>query len=125
MSRPSKAKRELRRKAMLLAQQEGALHSALVLRHKELEPDTRTRKDSVRSGLGNAMGKALHGPRQWLAPEPVAIVSRDVGRVQASDKPHYVAEGVRPTAGRTKKRSSLDGFTPKMIDALLSPHSKG
>lgn len=125
MSRPSKAKRELRRKALLLASQEGALHSALVLRHKELVPDTRTRKDSVRSGLGDSLGKALYGPRHWSAPEIVKIASRDVGRVEAKNSPHYVAEGVRPTKGQTKKRSSLDGFTPKMIDALLSPHSKG
>lgn len=117
MSRPSKAKRELRRKALLLATQAEVMHSALILRHKEAQPVSGPR---IRTGLDGMASKALHGPRMWSAPEPVAIASRSIGRVEAKDKPHYVADGVRPTVGvKPIKAKSLDGFTPKVIDALL------
>ena len=117
--RPSKAKRELRRKALLIAEQERVLHSALQARHSETHDPVAM--VHVRTGLDNAKGKALFGPRHWSPPEAVAIASRSLGQVsEAKDRPHFVADGVRPKAGDTKKRGSLDGFTPKRIDALLS-----
>lgn len=106
--RPSKAKRELRRKAELIAEQEKVLQKALQARHTEDTSLAYGRADRIKSGLGGVKGKALYGPRQWSPPEVVEVAGRSLGRIDmSSDKPAAVAEGVRPTwvASRPKRWS--------------------
>lgn len=120
MSRPSKEKRAKRRIALLHAEQSKVFQKVLTERHLNASDPTWSYKDHVRTGLDGAMSRALHGPRAWSKPEPHAVIGSNLGKVEASDKPHFVNDKVLPKQAPVSKRGNLDGFTPKFIDGMLA-----